>query len=595
MCCVMGYTGHDLSAAKFKEYLLRTVMRGPDDQRVVEGPFGLMGFGRLAIMGLTPEGMQPFYRGADCVVCNGELYGFRFEKEILKRRGYKFQSDCDCEILLPLYYEYGLDMFRHMDSEFALIMYDSRKDRLIAARDPIGIRPLFYGYSKSSHQIAFASEMQNLIGWCDDIRPFPIGSYYCDGRFVRYEDIADVPAPMQDDMDTVLRNIREKLIAGVEKRLDADAPVGFLLSGGLDSSLVCSIAAKKLGKPIRTFAIGMDTDAIDLKYARQTAEYLGSEHHEIIINRDMVINSLEEVIRLLGTWDITTIRASMGMYLLCKAIHEQTDVRVLLTGEISDELFGYKYTDYAPTADAFQQESQKRIRELYMYDVLRADLFGIRESRAALRRSGEEVHPARGGRLHARRRDSRRIDGFRRAGPILPLQSQQSHGAADLSRADRPDRRRLREAGHAVRSRRVLSSLHRSAVGAPAAERASAPGHRRRVHQALRHGRPAAGLHDFVRPPAGRKGRRLRPELECLRPGADGRPRGAVRRRRMERPHPRRRRGRTRLRPRRAARTGLQSLRRQRQLRALPQRKAPQRGNAGAGHPDPFLRQLHGA
>ena len=216
MCCVMGYTGHDLSAAKFKEYLLRTVMRGPDDQRVVEGPFGLMGFGRLAIMGLTPEGMQPFYRGADCVVCNGELYGFRFEKEILKRRGYKFQSDCDCEILLPLYYEYGLDMFRHMDSEFALILYDSRKDRLIAARDPIGIRPLFYGYSKSSHQIAFASEMQNLIGWCDDIRPFPIGSYYCDGRFVRYEDIADVPAPMQDDMDTVLINIREKLIAGVE-------------------------------------------------------------------------------------------------------------------------------------------------------------------------------------------------------------------------------------------------------------------------------------------------------------------------------------------------------------------------------------------
>ena len=123
---------------------------------------------------------------------------------------------------------------------------------------------------------------------------------------------------------------------------------------------------------VLTFAIGMDTDAIDLKYARQTAEYLGSEHHEIIINRDMVISSLEEVIRLLGTWDITTIRASMGMYLLCKAIHEQTDVRVLLTGEISDELFGYKYTDYAPTADAFQQESQKRIRELYMYDVLRA-------------------------------------------------------------------------------------------------------------------------------------------------------------------------------------------------------------------------------
>ena len=396
MCCVMGYTGHDLSAAKFKEYLLRTVMRGPDDQRVVEGPFGLMGFGRLAIMGLTPEGMQPFYRGADCVVCNGELYGFRFEKEILKRRGYKFASDCDCEILLPLYYEYGLDMFRHMDSEFALILYDSRKDRLIAARDPIGIRPLFYGYSKSSHQIAFASEMQNLIGWCDDIRPFPIGSYYCDGRFVRYEDIADVPAPMEDDMETTLRNIREKLIAGVEKRLDADAPVGFLLSGGLDSSLVCSIAAKKLGKPIRTFAIGMDTDAIDLKYARQTADYLGSEHHEIIINRDMVIQSLEEVIRLLGTWDITTIRASMGKYLLRKAFegdwlppeilwrekaafsdavgHSMVDdIKEYAESLYTDEEFQLRRANYSAHCMPFTKESlfYREIFEKYYHDQSR--------------------------------------------------------------------------------------------------------------------------------------------------------------------------------------------------------------------------------
>ena len=307
------------------------------------------------------------------MVCNGELYGFRFEKEILKRRGYKFCSDCDCEILLPLYYEYGLDMFRHMDAEFALIMYDSRKDRLIAARDPIGIRPLFYGYSKSSHQIAFASEMQNLIGWCDDIRPFPIGSYYCDGRFVRYEDIADVPAPMQDDMNTVLTNIREKLIAGVEKRLDADAPVGFLLSGGLDSSLVCAVAQRCSDQPIRTFAIGMSEDAIDLKYAREVADYIGSQHTEVYMTPEEVIASLETVIALLGTYDITTIRASMGMYLVCRAIHRQTAIRVLLTGEISDELFGYKYTDFAPSAAEFQAEAVKRIRELHMYDVLRAD------------------------------------------------------------------------------------------------------------------------------------------------------------------------------------------------------------------------------
>ena len=155
--------------------------------------------------------------------------------------------------------------------------------------------------------------------------------------------------------------------------MDADAPVGFLLSGGLDSSLVCAISQKILDKPIKTFAIGMNEDAIDLKYAKEVADYLHSEHHEIIINKDIVLSSLEEVVKILGTFDITTIRASMGMYLICKAIHEQTDIRVLLTGEISDEIFGYKYTDFAPDAESFQEEAEKRLRELYMYDVLRAD------------------------------------------------------------------------------------------------------------------------------------------------------------------------------------------------------------------------------
>ena len=286
--------------------------------------------------------------------------------------GIIFESDSDCEIILPLYYKYGLDMFNHLDAEFAMILYDSRKKWLIAARDPIGIRPLFYGYSESGH-IAFASEAKNLIGLCKKIYPFPIGSYYCNGKFVRYCDIADTPAYNIDDMDTTLTKIREKLVAGVDKRLDADTPVGFLLSGGLDSSLVCAIAAKKLGKPIRTFAIGMSEDAIDLKYAKQVADYLHADHTEVIINKEIVLNALEEVIAMLGTWDITTIRASVGMYLVCKYIHEHTDIRVLLTGEISDELFGYKYTDFAPSAHEFQAESQKRIRELFMYDVLRAD------------------------------------------------------------------------------------------------------------------------------------------------------------------------------------------------------------------------------
>ena len=131
-------------------------------------------------------------------------------------------------------------------------------------------------------------------------------------RQVRYCDIADTPAYSQDELPEVLANIREKLVAGVDKRLDADTPVGFLLSGGLDSSLVCAIAAKKLGKPIRIFAIGMSEDAIDLKYAKQVADYLHADHTEVIINKDIVLDALESVIAMLGTWDITTIRASVG-------------------------------------------------------------------------------------------------------------------------------------------------------------------------------------------------------------------------------------------------------------------------------------------
>ena len=371
MCSIMGYCSRSAAYDAFKEGFDKTISRGPDDSRIVDTGEGFLGFHRLAIMGLTPSGMQPFKLGKSYVVCNGEIYGFEKLKQELSKK-YAFESDSDCEILLPLYKEYGTEMFAMLDAEFACIIYDGEAKEYIAARDPIGIRPLYYGYDKNGATI-FASEAKNLVELTDKIMPFPPGHYYKGGQFVCYCDIAKVDAVCHDDLETVCRNIHDKLVAGVEKRLVADAKVGFLLSGGLDSSLVCAIAAKKSKEPIKTFAIGMSEDAIDLKYAKQVAEYIGSEHKEVFMTPDEVLESLETVIQLLGTYDITTIRASMGMYLVCKAIHEQTDIRVLLTGEISDELFGYKYTDFAPDAAAFQEESQKRIRELHMYDVLRAD------------------------------------------------------------------------------------------------------------------------------------------------------------------------------------------------------------------------------
>ena len=372
MCAILGFTSPSLKKEQVLPYFEKTKSRGPDDTRLEPAGSGMLGFHRLAIMGLHPEGMQPFHRGGDMAVCNGELYGFRPVKKALEAKGYVFASDSDCEIILPLWQEYGTEMFAGLDAEFAMIIYDSTSDSLVAARDPIGIRPLFYGYLADG-SIIFASEAKNLVGLCAHVFPFPPGHYYKDGKFVRYTDLTTVTRYSSDDLDTVTKKIREKLISAVEKRLDADAPLGFLLSGGLDSSLVCAISAKLLGKKIRTFAIGMDLDPIDLKYAKETADFIGAEHTEVTMTRQQVLDSLETVIALLGTYDITTIRASMGMYLCCKAIHEQTDVRVLMTGEISDELFGYKYTDFAPSPAEFQKEAEKRVRELHMYDVLRAD------------------------------------------------------------------------------------------------------------------------------------------------------------------------------------------------------------------------------
>lgn len=372
MCSIMGYCGSGASFCAFKQGFERTLSRGPDDSRIIDTGKGLLGFHRLAIMGLTPSGMQPFELDGSFVVCNGELYGFESQREALKQKGYTFKSDSDCEILLPMYREYGTDMFAMLDAEFACIIYDGERGEYIAARDPIGIRPLYYGYD-SKGVILFASEAKNLVGLTDKIMPFPPGHYYKGGAFVCYCDITKTDSLCGDGLETACKNIRKKLVAAVEKRLVADAKVGFLLSGGLDSSLVCAIAAKKSDRPIKTFAIGMSEDAIDLKYARQVADYIGSDHREIYMTPDEVTATLDSLIKLLGTFDITTVRASMGMYLICKAIHEQTDIRVLLTGEISDELFGYKYTDFAPSAEAFQQESVKRVKELHMYDVLRAD------------------------------------------------------------------------------------------------------------------------------------------------------------------------------------------------------------------------------
>jgi len=371
MCGFLVYPGNDIPYEDIVKEFEKIKFRGPDKTETVYDNNGFIGFHRLSIMDLTDKGMQPFiYKGLR-VVCNGELYGFKEQEKEFKGE-YNFTSASDCELLIPMYLKYGEEMFKRLDAEFVCVIQDTEKGIILAGRDPVGIRPMFYGFSKESGTIMFASEAKAIEKLCIEIYPFPVGSYYKNGKFVRYDDIGERKLS-SDNLDTVLKKINQYLTEGIIKRLDSDAPLGFLLSGGLDSSLVCSVAAKFLKKPLKTFSIGMEGDAIDLKYAKIVADYIKSDHTAVIITKDDVMNALKDVIYHLETYDITTIRASIGMYLVCKYIHNNTDIKVLLTGEISDELFGYKYTDFAPDEEEFQLESEKRLREIYMYDVLRAD------------------------------------------------------------------------------------------------------------------------------------------------------------------------------------------------------------------------------
>ena len=373
MCGFLVVGSEEFDLQVFNDALDKAAYRGPDYQHIAIDHGITWGFNRLSIMDLSTNGNQPFvYK--DCVlVCNGEIYNYPDLKKKLSTE-YNFKSGSDCEVLIPLYDKYGIEITcKFLDAEFALVLYDTKTKKLMAARDPMGIRPMFYGYSKHKHQICFASEAKSLSALCDDIMPFPPGHYYLDGQFICYQDLSNPQTIHDDDLETIARQLKDKLEAAVEKRFMSDVPIGYLLSGGLDSSLVCAIGQRLSDKPIRTFAIGMESDPIDLKYAKQVADYLGTEHTEVIMTKEDLYDHLKEVIYHLETFDITTIRASMAMYILCQYIHENTDIKVIMTGEVSDELFGYKYTDFAPDAKSFQEEASKRIKELYMYDVLRAD------------------------------------------------------------------------------------------------------------------------------------------------------------------------------------------------------------------------------
>lgn len=373
MCGFVVAIEKDTNETAFKDYSDTLTHRGPDDNQFERFSAGIIGFHRLAIMDLSDHGRQPFKSASgNLLVCNGEVYNYTdLKKECVH---HQFVSHSDCEVLLPLYESWGIKkLVEALDAEYALVIWDQKLKKLIAARDPMGIRPLFYG-ERADGTMAFASEVKALQSICKIIKPFPPGHFYDGNSIQSYLDLSHVDKYLSLSQDKILAGINSRLVLAVEKRLQSDAEVGFLLSGGLDSSLVCAIAQKlNPKKPIRTFSIGMTDDAIDSKYAADVATFIGANHTNVTMTTKDVIAALKDVIYHLESWDITTVRASVGMYLVCKFIKKNTNIKVLLSGEVSDELFGYKYTDFAPNPAEFQLEAAKRIKELYLYDVLRAD------------------------------------------------------------------------------------------------------------------------------------------------------------------------------------------------------------------------------
>lgn len=372
MCGIFAYKGTKIPEHKLVEAASKLTHRGPDITTYQRFGDVFLGFHRLSIMDLTYRGNQPFvdYAYDSFLVCNGEIYNEAHLRKMYP--GYDYRSTSDCEVLLPLIQNVGIvAAAQALDAEFALVYFNGQNKELQAARDPIGIRPLFYGVNTDG-EFALASEAKALTELFETVIPFPPGHVLVEGRLVEFRSMTrqnTVHRPIEQVRD----GIATKLTSAIQKRLHSDAPIGFLLSGGLDSSLVCAIAAKLLKSPIKTFSVGSELDAIDNPWAEKVAKYIGADHTTVTFSQQEVMKCLDELIYQLETWDVTTIRASIGMYLVCRWIRENTNIKVLMTGEVSDELFGYKYTDFAPTPAAFQEEAQKRIRELYLYDVLRAD------------------------------------------------------------------------------------------------------------------------------------------------------------------------------------------------------------------------------
>ncbi len=352
--------------------------RGPDDRGLHSYRDRVFGHTRLSIVDVA-KGHQPILAngGSQGIICNGEIYNFKKLKRSLSSE-HSFKTNSDTEVILHLYREKGADCVKDLDGMFAFAAFDD--EDFILARDPIGIKPLYYGRKNGS--LYFSSELGAMsFAGLDEVHEFPAGNYYTpDEGFVPYYKVPKIQDHLLTDIDETCELIRETFIDAVKKRLlaDPEVPVGSFLSGGLDSSLVAAIAAEEIPN-LHTFVVGMEDEAgevsDDIKAARIAAEHIGSTHHELLFTEEEYYEALPTVIQKLESYDPSLVRCAIPCYFTCKLAAEH--VTVVLTGEGADELFtGYHYMKHFPF-DKLNLEARRCIGNLHNINLQRADRMGM--------------------------------------------------------------------------------------------------------------------------------------------------------------------------------------------------------------------------
>ncbi len=390
MCGISGILDIGRQKPELREKALRMSQklrhRGPDWSGIYVGGSAIMCHERLSIV--DPEsGQQPLYAPdrKQVLAVNGEIYNHRDIRQRYKDK-YEFQTGSDCEVILALYRDKGINFLEELNGIFAFVLYDEEKDEYLIARDPIGVIPLYIGHDKDG-LLYFASELKALEGFCDEYEPFLPGHYLYsrEGKMHRWyrRDWMDYGAVEHNGASVA--DVRRSLEAAVERQLMSDVPYGVLLSGGLDSSVISAIARKYAGRRIEdgghseawwpqlhSFAVGL-RGAPDLAKAREVATCIGTVHHEINYTIQEGLDALRDVIYFIETYDVTTVRASTPMYLLARVI-KSMGIKMVLSGEGADEVFGgYLYFHKAPSPRAFHEETVRKLSKLHLYDCLRAN------------------------------------------------------------------------------------------------------------------------------------------------------------------------------------------------------------------------------